>query len=687
MIAGAGIGTALASAFSGAMDLGNAQGRLKAQLGLTTEEAARAGSLAGDLYSNNFGADMNEVTDAIANVAQQMGGFGNVSNEELTRISEGALGLSSIFGTDVNGSIAAASKLVKSGMAPDMTTAFDQITRGMQTTGIASDDLLDTIGEYTPYLSSLGVDGAMAFGMMGKAQELGIQNTDKWADAMKEFGIRAIDGSATSIDAYQSLGLSAEDTAAKIAAGGPGAAQAMSQVVQALQGIEDPIEQNRIGVQLFGTQWEDSARTALGAFDPLANAMDDVAGATDRANAAFAETPEQKIAGMQRSMQGFLMDLTQAPGVLGTVGTALNSFGPEAISMAGSLGMAGMAFGPLVARAAGAVGPIIGSFAATSGAAIRAGAVMAGQAALQVGRWVLMAGAAVINAAIIAAAWLAANPIALIAIAIAAIVALIVANWDHIVNFLTGVWNAIKTGVSTAWNSVLAFLTGIINGIVNFFVSGWNNLKNLINQTNANIASMISGAWNGIVGFFSGAWDRIKSAVQNGISGVLGFVRGLPGQILSAIGNLGNLLYNAGTNIIQGLWNGIRSMGNWLKNQVLGFVRSFVPGPVLRFLGIASPSKLFAEMGQWIPEGLAKGIDSNADVASIASAQMAADVARAASGMGGPTSSAIPRGQAASGMTVIVNVEGSVTAERDLLKKIEQGIIRTNRNNGRLAVA
>lgn len=72
------------------------------------------------------------------------------------------------------------------------------------------------------------------------------------ADAIKEFSIRAIDGSDSTIDAFNSLGFSADDMMNKFAQGGDTARGAFDEVLNALKGIEDPVEQDRIAVELFG---------------------------------------------------------------------------------------------------------------------------------------------------------------------------------------------------------------------------------------------------------------------------------------------------------------------------------------------------------------------------------------------------------------------------------------------------
>ena len=120
--------------------------------------------------------------------------------------------------------------------------------------------------------------------------------------------------------------------------------------------------------------------------------------------------------------------------------------------------------------------------------------------------------------------------------------------WNGILGILQTVWNAIQGAVSGAINAVL----GIISGVLGAISGVW------------------TGAWNAIGSFLSGAWSNIKQAVSNGINGVLGFMRSLPGNILSAIGNVGQLLWNAGSSIISGFLRGLK--------QKFEDVKSFVGG-------------------------------------------------------------------------------------------------------------
>lgn len=86
--------------------------------------------------------------------------------------------------------------------------------------------------------------------------------------------------------------------------------------------------------------------------------------------------------------------------------------------------------------------------------------------------------------------------------------------------------------------------------------------------------------------------------------------RALPGTILAAVGHLGSLLFNAGRDLVTGLWNGIKSLGGWLGGQIGGFVRQYVPGPVAKILQLGSPSRLMFGMGRDTVRGYVMGVEA-----------------------------------------------------------------------------
>jgi phage-related protein len=109
------------------------------------------------------------------------------------------------------------------------------------------------------------------------------------------------------------------------------------------------------------------------------------------------------------------------------------------------------------------------------------------------------------------------------------------------------------------------------------------------------------------------ALSSFKTSVVNKANEAISWMRGLPGRISSAIGNLGSLLVDKGRDVVRGLLNGVKSMGGWLRSQLISFAKDMIPGPIADALGIASPSRVMAkDVGRWIPAGLVKGIQGGA---------------------------------------------------------------------------
>ncbi|GBQ01037.1 hypothetical protein SSP531S_24670 [Streptomyces spongiicola] len=254
-------------------------------------------------------------------------------------------------------------------------------------------------------------------------------------------------------------------------------------------------------------------------------------------------------------------------------------------AVAGWVRMNAAGFAAMTRIAATAVASAATTAAAWAGAALRSMATFTAQlirtAVVAVGQFALMAGRAIVWAATMAAQWLIAmGPVGWVIAAVVGLTALIIANWDRIKQWTGAVWDWVWSKIKAVGSMILGYITNIP-----------------------------------LVRFFIRHWDRIKSGVVSKTLGLVAYVRGLPGRITSAIGNLGSLLYSKGADVVRGLWNGIKSMGGWLKSSLIGFAKSMIPGPIASALGISSPSKLMArEVGRWIPPGIAMGAEQNAGV-------------------------------------------------------------------------
>ena len=93
------------------------------------------------------------------------------------------------------------------------------------------------------------------------------------------------------------------------------------------------------------------------------------------------------------------------------------------------------------------------------------------------------------------------------------------------------------------------------------------------------------------------------------VEAVPDLVRRIPeivGAIVSGFSAQSEDFVEIGRNIVQGLWNGIKSLGSWLGDQVSNFFGGIVDG-AKSLLGIHSPSRVFASIGENMALGLGEG--------------------------------------------------------------------------------
>lgn len=120
--------------------------------------------------------------------------------------------------------------------------------------------------------------------------------------------------------------------------------------------------------------------------------------------------------------------------------------------------------------------------------------------------------------------------------------------------------------------------------------------------------------------------DNLPKLVEGGIKLTLGLAEGLikalpkllsktpqiiRGIVSSLVKNLPDII-SVGADIVKGIWQGITGMGDWLWENVKGFFNGIVDG-VKGILGIHSPSKVFAGIGENMALGLGEGWNDEFD--------------------------------------------------------------------------
>lgn len=145
-------------------------------------------------------------------------------------------------------------------------------------------------------------------------------------------------------------------------------------------------------------------------------------------------------------------------------------------------------------------------------------------------------------------------------------------------------------GLVDALPMLIEQLPSIITGIVNFVAE---NLP-LIVETGISILIQLAG---GIIQ----AIPQLVAQLPAIISAIVGGIGALMGSIVEV-----------GKNIVTGIWDGICAAASWLKEKVTGFFSGIVGG-VKDFLGIHSPSRVFADIGDNMALGVGEGFGKTID--------------------------------------------------------------------------
>ena len=279
MVAGAAAGLSVGMVIQDISAYQQAMGQAQALTGAMGEDWQNIKSSVEGVYTSGISMDMQDAANSVGQIKQIMGDLGG----ELTNTSKDAILLRDTFGMEITES-ARAAKVMMEQFGISSQQAYTLMAQGAQMGADKNGDLLDTMNEYSVQFKQLGFDAEGFMNIIVAGAQSGVWSVDKIGDAIKEFGIRVKDGSKTTTEGFEAIGLNADEMAHKFAAGGDSAQKAFLETINALKAVEDPVERNIAGVNLFGTMWEDMGEKAVfamaeagNAVDMNANTMDDIA--------------------------------------------------------------------------------------------------------------------------------------------------------------------------------------------------------------------------------------------------------------------------------------------------------------------------------------------------------------------------------------------------------------------------
>ncbi|WP_324656503.1 phage tail tape measure protein [Bacillus cereus] len=341
---------------------------------------------------------------------------------------------------------------------------------------------LDIIAEYGSQLTRAGFKAEEVQAIMEAGVETGSWNIDNLLDGLKEGRIQltefaqgadkalkeALDGSGIATEQIEKWG-------ASVAKGGRDGAAAMVEVAKAIDGIEDPVKKNQVGVKVLATMFEDQGQNLTNTLIEASKKTKDLQQNQDNLNESVKKLDANPAVKFQKAMGDLQMALEPILGVIADVVASIADWISNNPELAATLAAVATAIG-VISGALMAIAPIVVSV---------------------MGVFEIGAAAAL-------------GIVAIVPIIIAAIVALGVAiykNWDDIKNwtieawdsikeYLIELWDGISQSCSEAWSSFLEAMHEFFDPIGQFFSDLWEGVK-----------QACSDAWNSTVEFFSEAWS------------------------------------------------------------------------------------------------------------------------------------------------------------------------------------
>lgn len=278
-----GVGALGVASFDVATQVQQSQATIQAALGESADRAEELSKVAQNVFADGLAGSVGEATDAIVTARQQLG---DLADSELQAATSSALKFAKTYDQDVGESLSAVRTLTDE-FGLSNAEAFDFLAAGMQKGLNASDDFLDSVGEYSNLFAQGGADAGQFFSLLESGLAGGVLGTDKAADAYKEFGIRFIEANDGMIEGLTTLGVDYEALRAQVDSGAISMTDAFGQVVNKIAESDTSLLANQEAVAKLGTQFEDMGIDAVAALSVTKTGMDDVAGASDALNANF----------------------------------------------------------------------------------------------------------------------------------------------------------------------------------------------------------------------------------------------------------------------------------------------------------------------------------------------------------------------------------------------------------------
>lgn len=208
-----------------------------------------------------------------------------------------------------------------------------------------------------------------------------------------------------------------------------------------------------------------------------------------------------------------------------------------------------------------------------------------------------------------------------------------------LVEALAPVIQVVGTALFGAFNNIVVIITNVITWLTDFIGNvsqipgkvgeAVNGIITWFQELPGKIAEFLSQVINDLIEWVSGVAEQAMEAgsqflqsIQDGFNSAVEWVSGIPQMILDALGNLGSLLWDAGSSIISGLWEGMKS--------AIGAVFDWVGGIASDIAALKGPlpydRKLLIPNGTAIMDSLYTGLKKGWPQVESLMKQMTSDI-------------------------------------------------------------
>ena len=255
---------------------------MQAAFRISPEEAGEIVGIAKDLYMRDIVDSIEEASEIVSNVKSYL-----PDGEDLATVSSYAAAIQKAYGVDSQESMKTATIMAQK-FGISIAEAYDVLAATMSTSPAEASNISDTLKEFSVQFSDLGYTAQETGAIIAQSIDQGVWDVNKVGDAFKEANVRISEGSDEVRNALANMGLNAQSIVDAINAGD--AAGALDIVIDKLGEVESATEQNKYGLAIFGTMWEDLGYEQILALGNAVEGLDNVSGAigevTNRVEAA-----------------------------------------------------------------------------------------------------------------------------------------------------------------------------------------------------------------------------------------------------------------------------------------------------------------------------------------------------------------------------------------------------------------